>query len=269
MLLRKLTTLLALCLTLSSLAADDDGGVEPVEAAPPAEREYTGDTDARAQKDLPIFSLHFVMMASHEKAVASATPERLSQIEDLLNHKFASTTGEHLARFKIRSFVSLDDLQKSGCPELYEAVMTNAKDRFNLYWKCKDPNVHAPQGITIFIKHHDKDKLSYGGQMKGIPYAQINWERFRKDERVFLHEIGHAFGLAHSCPPKKGSGDRPNIMNFIKGCHPLPEGEAGWLYTPSQAEKVKKRRDAYAKKFAKTKDPIWDKVLSDSMLSKQ
>lgn len=260
--------LLLFSLLVPSVSADDDGGAEPVTAAPPAEREYTGDTDARAQNELPLFSLHFVMMSDHPEAVASVTPERLGQIEDLLNHKFASTTGEHLARFKVRSYASLEVLKNSACPEIYDSIVNRTSTRYGDYWKCKDLNVRAPQGITIFIKHHDKDKLSYGGQMKGMPYAQINWERFRKDERVFLHEIGHAFGLAHSCPPKKGSGDRPNVMNFIKGCHPLPEGEAGWLYTPSQAEKVKKRRDAYAKKFAKAKDPVWDKVVADSMLSK-
>jgi len=260
--------LLILLLSTLAITADDDGDVEPVLAAPPAATEYAGDTDARAQTGLPLFALHFVMMASHEKAVASATPERLGQIEDLLNHKFASTTGEHLARFKIRSFVSLDDLKNSTCPKVYEAVMANAKERFNLYWKCKDPKIKVRQGITIFIKHHDKDKLSYGGRMAGMPFAQINWERFRKDERVFLHELGHVFGLGHSCPPEKGSGGRPNVMNFKKGCHPLPEGEAGWLYTPSQAEKIKKRRDAYAKQFAKIKDPLWDKILTDSLLTR-
>ena len=104
----KSTLLLLLGLAFSPLTADDDGDIEPVVAAPPSESEYRGDTDARAQTDLPIFSLHFVMMANHEKAIASATPERLSQIEDLLNHKFASTTCQHLARFKIRAFVSLE-----------------------------------------------------------------------------------------------------------------------------------------------------------------
>lgn len=268
MLYRRLLFVFLLGLPLLAAIADDDGTTESTDPAATTANEYRGDTDARAQRDLPLFALHFVMMASHEKAVASATPERLAQIEDLLNHKFAGTSGEHLARFKTRAYVSLDDLKSSSCTELYEAVMANAKNRFDLYWKCKDPNIKARQGITVFIKHHDKDKLSYGGRMAGMPFIQVNWERFRNDERVFLHELGHVFGLAHSCPPVKGSGGRPNVMNFKTGCHELPEGEAGWLYTPSQVEKIKKRRDGYVKQFAKVKDPVWDKVLADSLLAR-
>ncbi|WP_157210589.1 hypothetical protein [Turneriella parva] len=249
--------------------ADDAGNTEAT--GEPAERsasEYKGGTSALSKPELPLFALHFVLMTDHPKAVAGATPERLQQIENLLNEKFASTGGENLARFKIRSFADLEVIKNSTCPEIYESIVNRTNTRYGDYWKCKDLRVRAPQGITIFIKHHDKDKLSYGGRVNGMPFAQINWERFLKDQRVFLHELGHAFGLGHSCPPTKAKPGRPNVMNFSKGCKPLPEGEAGWLYTPSQAATVKKRRDAYAKKFRKTKDPIWDKVVTDNQLTR-
>lgn len=253
---------------ISPIVASDDGSTEagPEPVVERSAAEYKGGVSALTKPELPLFSLHFVIMTDHPKAVAGATPERLQQIEDLLNEKFAATTGEHLARFKIRSFAGLEVIRNSACPEIYESIINRTSTRYGDYWKCKDLNVRAPQGITIFIKHHDKDKLSYGGQVNGMPFAQINWERFLQDQRVFLHELSHAFGLSHSCPPKKGSGGRPNVMNFIKGCKELPEGEAGWLYTPSQAAAVKKRRDGYVKKFAKTKDPVWEKVLAESGL---
>ncbi len=75
----KYLPLLIAVLAAFPLTADDDGN----ENTPVLETsgEFKGETSAVDQKELPLFSLHFVLMTDHEKAVAAATPERFAQLK--------------------------------------------------------------------------------------------------------------------------------------------------------------------------------------------
>lgn len=214
--------------------------------------------------EIPTIPVHVALISSKPEAINAFTDENIQWISESLNEEFKDGSGNILARFELKAVTQLSDV-KTIAPESlgYEGETDLRKLLREL---SQSPLFHKDK-LNIFVYNNTKEKgVSKGGfhcrwrmwwwTKKGKKeekkeeecYSSVllQWETLQaRKKEVLLHEIGHAFTLGHIAHPKDKNACGSNVM--VTGIKPLPgkeppplpEGECGYYFTPSQVKKIK------------------------------
>jgi hypothetical protein len=215
--------------------------------------------------EAPVIPVHISIISEKPEAIAAFTEENFQWIINTLNEEFKSGDGEGLARFELRQVTPLAEM-KAGDPfffglEDHKAFNSRITEVIKLPQFMRDT-------FNIFIYNNAKgNMLSNGGiycyrrtiseQRQEDCYARVllHWKALVKKNRlVLLHESGHAFGLNHVT---KASAEKKSPDNNVMAADenpapkPLPEGEKGYYFTPSQVTIVKRKLETLLKTYAR------------------
>jgi len=215
--------------------------------------------------EAPVIPVHISIISEKPEAIAAFTDENFQWIIATLNEEFKSGDGEALARFELKQVTPLAEM-KSGEPFFFgleEHKVFNSRiaeviklpgfkrDAFNIYiYNNAKGNMLSNGGIYCY-------KRTISGTRQEDCYARVlfHWKALaKKNKMVLLHESGHAFGLNHVV---KASQDKNSPDNNVMAADenpapkPLPEGEKGYYFTPSQVAIVKKKLETLLKTYAR------------------
>lgn len=208
---------------------------------------------AMPAQDIPTIPLHISLISERHEVSQVFTEENIRWIEETLNQEFKSGEGKQLLRFELKQVTQLAD-SRSQAPAFF-----GIDDQKQLHNKIRDaikePLLH-PDKLNIYVFFNARgNQASNGGNYcahrttKGVKstdcytWIVLDWEVLsKKNKKILLHESGHVFGLQH-VPYVNGDKKSPdnNVMAGDKNPPPvaLPDGESGYYFTPSQAEKLK------------------------------
>ncbi|GBF50973.1 hypothetical protein LPTSP4_25040 [Leptospira ryugenii] len=198
------------------------------------------------------------------------TKESLHWFSDTLNQEFHSGEGESLAEFYIIGISTPEEIAKDW-PQL--SKISSSKE----FWSQKKEMMMHPMfrkdAINLFIfSNPEKTQRSQGGLI--IKAKNVNGKRFteyfswilfekkaflKKDDKLLLHEAGHAFSLTH-VKPINGIDETSQDRNIMTGSEDtpetLPEGESGYYFTPSQSETIKRVSKKMLEAFQRQNNPL-------------
>ena len=225
--------------------------------------------------EIPTIPVHVALISSKPEAVNAFTDENIQWISESLNEEFKDGNGNILARFEIKAVTQLAEVMKIAPESLgYEGETDLRKLLREL---SQSPLFHKDK-LNIFIYNNTKEKgvskggfhcrwRSWKGKKEEGCYSSVlfQWETLQaRIKKVLLHEVGHAFTLGHVAHPKDKNACESNVM--VTGIKPLPgkeppplpEGECGYYFTPSQVKKIKD----YMEKLLQTFQSIQAKNLA-------
>lgn len=216
-------------------------------------------------EDAPLIPLHITIISERPEAVAVFTQENFNWIANTLSDEFKSGDGENLVRFELKKITTLAETETAN-----SAIfgIENHND-FNKRIKeiIKTPMFQKDM-FNIYIYHNEKgNMLSNGGiycyrkTVAGTPqedcYARVllHWKAVaKKNKLVLLHESGHALGLSHVTFANSDKKSPENNVMAADGNptpKPLPPGESGYYFTPSQVATIKAKVQTLLSTFAR------------------
>lgn len=225
--------------------------------------------------EIPTIPIHVALISGKPEAINAFTDENIQWISESLNEEFKDGNGNILARFEIKAVTQFSEIKKIAPESLGYEDQTDLRKL--LRELSQSPLFHKDK-LNIFIYNNTKQKgISKGGfhchwwiwkgKKEEECYSSVlfQWGSLQaRKKKVLLHEIGHAFTLGHVAPPKDKNACESNVM--VTGIKPLPgkeppplpEGECGYYFTPSQVKKIKD----YMEKLLQTFQSIQSKNLA-------
>lgn len=173
-------------------------------------------------KELPVFDIHFCVLANSLEAKKKCTLKQLKREVLILNKTFKTLGNKSLVNFRYKSASFYEDI-KPFHSEL-ELMTNNSRpfdsNKFNEYFnQCKNPKLRDRQSINFYIydSYNSKagydDITSHGRRNSNRPYILIDWKRLNNNvQNPSAHEMGHAFGLGHVAVPGATIKTGTNIM---------------------------------------------------------
>ncbi len=217
--------------------------------------------------DIPTIPLHISIISERHEVAKVFNEENTAWITDTLNREFKSGEGKQLLRFELKQVTQLSESRAQA------ASFFGIDDQKQLHQKIKEaikePLLH-PDKLNIYVFLNARGmSASNGGNYcahrttKGVKatdcytWILLDWEVLaKKNKRTLLHEAGHVFGLPHVTYVNgdKKSPDN-NVMAGDKNPAPvpLPDGESGYYFTPSQAENLKIKLDLILATFSRAR----------------
>lgn len=217
--------------------------------------------------DVPTIPLHVAAITERHEVTEVFTDENIRWIVDELNREFKSTDGTPLLHFELQATTKATDAREQAGS--FFGIDDQKQLHNGLKQAIKEKLMH-PDKLNVFIFMNARGKsASNGGNhctsgtKNGVKktdcytWLLLDWAVLSKrNSRILLHETGHVFGLHHVTRqnPDKNSPEN-NIMVGDKNPlpEPLPNGESGYYFTPSQVEKMKIKRDLILKTFERAR----------------
>jgi hypothetical protein len=207
--------------------------------------------------DVPVIPLHVSIISERHEATKVFTDENIRWIAENLNQEFKSSEGKQLLRFEVKAITQLAESRSQA--QSFFGIDDQKQLHNNIKQAIKEPLLHADK-LNVFIFFNARGmSASNGGNYcayrttKGVKatdcytWILLDWEVLnKKNSRILLHETGHVFGLPHV--PYVNSDKKSPDNNVMAGDKnpvplPLPAGESGYYFTPSQVEKLKTKLD--------------------------
>ena len=208
-----------------------------------------------------VFGLHLVAMAADADfpnhsgiTTPSACPtcrsgfhpiveEDIPLILESIQRHFRAEDGGQLVRFEIAGFTAFSDLENSDRgTALYESITSTANyDGSSLkrdYLDCEAPRLRDPRAINVYLFDNafaNEGDTSHGKRANNHPFILVDIDRIESldaasgalvvDRRRFEHELGHGFGVGHTCEiTSLNRYSESNVMGQIGFCGQL----GGW-----------------------------------------
>lgn len=200
---------------------------------------------------VPTFDVHFVVMTRKLGTGGEAAATQFQKEIDILNAYFVGSNGERPVKFRFKGKHTLNELEGSSCSELLRhgdaAVEYDGSRWADMINACSDPRVVDPRAINFFVydSYTDRDgfadKSSHGRRNSNRPYVILDWERLNHQiQSPEEHEMGHAFGLEHTCAEGAILNTPTNIMASVE-CGKGSGGLRNIGFDAAQLETIRKR----------------------------
>ncbi len=208
---------------------------------------------------LPVFDVHFVVASDNAELAAKVSRELFEREIEILNRDFVTDTGAKIIEFRFKSLATHAEFGAADCAArdtLKSVDVKNAawkKDLYRLYRECRDPRLRDLKAINFIVVDNCSEKSgcsdvdSMGGAAGNRPFVLIDRERLGNNiQSPEVHEMGHAFGLGHSCHPGATTKTATNIMGSREKC----KGSGGLRnlgFTAKQVKTIEARIKLYKK----------------------
>jgi hypothetical protein len=224
-------------------------------------------TVAASAEDIPTIPVHISIISERHEVSQVFTDDNIRWITENLNQEFKSSEGKQLLRFEPKTVTQLAEA-RSQAPSFF-GIDDQKQLHNNIKRAIQEPLLHADK-LNIFVFFNARGmSASNGGNYcahrtrDGVKttdcytWILLDWEVLaKKNSRILVHETGHVFGLPHVIPANrdKRSPDN-NIMAGDKNPTPipLPAGESGYYFTPSQVEKMKIKLELILATFSRAR----------------
>lgn len=208
-------------------------------------------------QDVPTIPVHVAAITERSEVTQVFTDEKIRWIIDNLNQEFRSGDGTQLLRFELKAVTRSAEAREQA-PTFF-GIDDQKQLHNNIKQAIKDPLMHADKlNIYVFMNSRGMS-ASNGGNYCAYrskagakttdcyTWLLLDWEVLAKqNSRILLHEVGHVFGLPHvtrANPDKKSPENNVMVGDKNPSPQPLPTGESGYYFTPSQVETMKMKRD--------------------------
>ena len=220
---------------------------------------------ALSAQDVPTIPVHVVAITERSEVAQVFTDANIRWIIDNLNQEFHSADGTQLLRFELKAVTKSAEAREQA-PTFF-GIDDQKQLHNNIKQAVKDPLVHADKlNIYVFLNSRGMSASNGGNYCAHrtkagakttdcYTWLLLDWEVLaRQNSRILLQGVGHVFGLPHvtrANPDKKSPENNVMAGDKNPAPQPLPAGESGYYFTPSQVERMKIKRDLILATFGR------------------
>jgi len=176
-------------------------------------------------REIKFFDIHFAVITKN----SNITIEQLKNEVNILNKYFVNENRKKIVQFRFKSASLCNDIKDSKCSfvKLGDTTLNyNSDDWASVFNACADAKVRDKKAINFYIydsyskNRGFKDITGHGKRNSNRPYILIDKDRINHTiQSPEEHEMGHAFGLGHTCEPNAKRNSNTNIMASSARCN--------------------------------------------------